>query len=96
MHNIKMHKYDRITFDVMHLLDPRSSSRSSAVALKELQSRMSNNDDHVMSVVVAEDVVVVIAFDDNNGNMQAAVHSVAKSKRKHQKHQFPWEYVKDC
>ncbi|KAH9531717.1 hypothetical protein CY35_19G050700 [Sphagnum magellanicum] len=27
--------------------------------------------------------------------MQAAVHSVAKSKRKRQKHQFPWEYVKD-
>jgi hypothetical protein len=56
---------------------------------------MSSNGDLVVSMVVPEDVAVVIVSDDNDGNMQAAVHSVAKSKRKRQKHQFPWEYVKD-
>jgi hypothetical protein len=56
---------------------------------------MSSNVDPVVSVVVAQDAVVVVTSDDNNDNMQAAMHSVAKSKRKHQKHQFPWEYVKD-
>jgi hypothetical protein len=56
---------------------------------------MSSNNDPAVRVVIAEDAVVVVASNNNNGNMQAAVHSVAKSKRKHQKHQFPWEYVKD-
>jgi hypothetical protein len=56
---------------------------------------MSSKGDLVVSVVVAEDATVVVASDDNNDNMQAAVHFVAKSKRKRQKHQFPWEYVKD-
>jgi hypothetical protein len=56
---------------------------------------MSSNGDHVVSVVITEDVVVVVASDDSDGAMQAAVHSVAKSKRKRQKHQFLWEYVKD-
>lgn len=56
---------------------------------------MSNNDDPVVSVVVAEDVAIIVASDDNDDDMQAAVHYVAKSKRKHQKHQFLWEYVKD-
>jgi len=63
---------------------------------------MSSNDDPAVNLVVAEDatvvvedVVVVVASDDNDNDMQAAVHSVAKSKKKHQKHQFPWEYVKD-
>ncbi|CAM6006993.1 unnamed protein product [Sphagnum balticum] len=56
---------------------------------------MSNNDDPVVSVVVAEDAAIVVTSDDSNGNMQAAVHSVAKSKQKCQKHQFLWEYVKD-
>jgi len=95
MHNIKMHKSDKITFDVMHLLDPRSLPRSSVATLRELQSTMSSNGDPVVSMVVAEDAAVVVAFDDNDGDMQAAMHSVAKSKRKCQKHQFPWEYVKD-
>ncbi len=48
-----------------------------------------------MSVVIAEDATVFVASDDNDGDMQATVHSVDKSKRKRQKHQFPWEYVKD-
>jgi hypothetical protein len=48
-----------------------------------------------MSVVVIEDAAVVIAFEDNNTDMQAAVHFIAKSKWKRQKHQFQWEYVKD-
>jgi hypothetical protein len=56
---------------------------------------MLSNGDPVVSVVVAEDDAVVVASDDNNDNMQAAMHSVAKSKQKRQKHQFPWEYVKD-
>jgi hypothetical protein len=56
---------------------------------------MSSNGDLAVSVVVAEDDTVVVASNDSNGNMQAAVHSIAKSKRKRQKHQFPWEYVKD-
>jgi len=56
---------------------------------------MSSNGDPVVSMVVAKDVVVVVASNDNNDNMQATVHFVAKSKRKRQKHQFPWEYVKD-
>ncbi|CAK9218808.1 unnamed protein product [Sphagnum troendelagicum] len=56
---------------------------------------MSSNGDPVANVVVAEDTTVVVALDDNDGNMQAAVHFVAKSKRKRQKHQFSWEYVKD-
>jgi len=90
-----MHKFDRITFDIMHLLDPQSSPRSSAMALKELQSTMSSNDDPVVSVVITEDVTVVVAFDDSDDDMQVAVHSIAKSKRKHEKHQFLWEYVKD-
>jgi hypothetical protein len=46
-------------------------------------------------MVVGEDAIVIVASDDNNDNMRAAMHSVAKSKRKRQKHQFPWEYVKD-
>jgi hypothetical protein len=54
---------------------------------------MSSNYDPAMSVVVTEDVIVVVTFDDND--MQMAMHSVAKSKWKRQKHQFPWEYVKD-
>jgi hypothetical protein len=56
---------------------------------------MSSNGDLAVSVVVAKDAAVVVASDDNGGNMQAALHFVAKSKRKRQKHQFPWEYVKD-
>jgi len=72
-----------------------TSPQSSTAALRELQSTMSNNGDPAVSVVIAEDAVVIVASDDNNNNMQAAVHSVAKSKRKRQKHQFPWEYVKD-
>ncbi len=56
---------------------------------------MSSNGDPVVSVVIVEDVAIVVASDDNDGNMQAAVHSVAKSKRKRQKHEFLWEYVKD-
>jgi hypothetical protein len=50
---------------------------------------MSSNGDPAVNVVVAEDVAVVIASDDSDINMQAAVHSAAKSKRKRQKHQFP-------
>jgi hypothetical protein len=53
------------------------------------------NGDPTVSVVVAEDVVIVIASDDNDNDMQETVHSITKSKRKRQKHQFPWEYVKD-
>jgi hypothetical protein len=68
---------------------------SFAAALKELQSTMLSNGDPAVSVVVVEDVAVVVASDDNDGDMQAAVHYVAKSKRKRQKHQFSWEYVKD-
>ncbi|CAK9200527.1 unnamed protein product [Sphagnum troendelagicum] len=49
---------------------------------------MSSNGDPVVSVVVAEDVAVVVAFDDSDGDMQATVHSVAKSKQKRQKHHF--------
>jgi hypothetical protein len=56
---------------------------------------MLNNGDPAVSVVVAEDAAVVVASDDSNGNMQAAVHFIAKSKRKRQKHQCLWEYVKD-
>jgi hypothetical protein len=56
---------------------------------------MSSNSDPAVSMVVGEDATVVVASDDNNDNMQAAMHSVAKSQRKRQKHQFPWEYVKD-
>jgi hypothetical protein len=52
---------------------------------------MSSNDDPVVSVVVAEDAVVVVASHDSDSDMQAAVYSVAKSKQKCQKHQFPWE-----
>jgi hypothetical protein len=52
---------------------------------------MSSNGDPAVSVVVVEDAAVVIASDDSDGDMQAS----AKSKRKRQKHQFPWEYVKD-
>jgi hypothetical protein len=33
-----------------------------------------------MSVVVAEDVDVVVASDNTDDDMQAAMHSVAKSK----------------
>ncbi len=54
--------------------------RSSAVALREVQSTMSSNGVPAVSVVVVEDVTVVIASDNINGDMQAAVHSVAKSK----------------
>jgi len=39
---------------------------------------MLSNNDPIMSVVVAKDVVVIIASDDNDGDMQVAVHSVAK------------------
>ncbi len=42
-------------------------------------------------MVVVEDAVVIITSDDSDGDMQA----FAKSKRKRQKHQFSWEYVKD-
>jgi len=56
---------------------------------------MSSNGDPAVSMVVTEDATVVVASDDNNDNMQAAVHSIAKSKQKRQKHQFSWEYVKD-
>ncbi len=56
---------------------------------------MSSNGDPAANVVVAEDTTVVVALDNNDGNMQVAVHFVAKSKRKRQKHQFSWEYVKD-
>ncbi|CAM6073758.1 unnamed protein product [Sphagnum tenellum] len=52
---------------------------------------MLSNGDPAVSVVVVEDSAVVIASDDNDGDMQAP----AKSKRKLQKHQFSWEYVKD-
>jgi hypothetical protein len=48
-----------------------------------------------VSVVVAEDVAGIVAFDNNDGDVQVTMHFVAKSKRKRQKHQFPWEYVKD-
>jgi len=48
-----------------------------------------------MNVVIAENAIVIVASNDSDGNMQALVHSIAKSKRKRQKHQFPWEYVKD-
>jgi hypothetical protein len=41
---------------------------------------MSSNGVPAVSVVVVEDVTVVIASDNINGDMQAAVHSVAKSK----------------
>ncbi|CAK9275278.1 unnamed protein product [Sphagnum jensenii] len=56
---------------------------------------MSSNGDPTVSVTIAEDAVVIVASDDNNGDMQAVMHSVTKSKRKCQKHQFLWEYVKD-
>jgi hypothetical protein len=56
---------------------------------------MSSNGDLVVSVVIAGDTIVVVASDNNDGDMQAIMHSVAKSKWKRQKHQFPWEYVKD-
>jgi len=56
---------------------------------------MLSNGDPAVMVVITEDTAVVVASDDNDSNMQAAVHSIAKSKRKRQKHQFPWEYVKD-
>jgi hypothetical protein len=56
---------------------------------------MSSNDDLAVNVVVTEDDVVVTASNDSDNNMQAAVHYVAKSKQKRQKHKFPWEYVKD-
>jgi hypothetical protein len=56
---------------------------------------MSSNDDLDVSMVVAKDVVAIVASNDNNGDMEAVVHSVTKSKRKRQKHQFSWEYVKD-
>jgi hypothetical protein len=56
---------------------------------------MSSNGDLVVNTVVAKDATIVIASDDSFGDMQAVVHFVAKSKQKHQKHQFPWEYVKD-
>jgi hypothetical protein len=69
--------------------------RSSAAALRELQSTMSSNGDLVVSMVVAKDVAVVIAFDNNDSDMQATMHFVTKLKQKCQKHQFPWEYVKD-
>jgi len=47
---------------------------------------MLNNGDPVVMVVVAEDAVIVVASDYNDGDMQAVVHSIAKSKRKRQKH----------
>jgi hypothetical protein len=56
---------------------------------------MLSNGDLTVSVVIAKDVAIVVASDNNDGDMQAAVHSFAKSKRKRQKHQFPWEHVKD-
>jgi hypothetical protein len=56
---------------------------------------MSSNGDLVVSVVIAGDTIVVVASDNNDGDMQAIMHSVAKSKWKRQKHQFLWEYVKD-
>jgi hypothetical protein len=56
---------------------------------------MSSNGDLAVSMAVVEDVAIVIASDNSDGDMQADVHSIAKSKRKRQKHQFPWEYVKD-
>jgi hypothetical protein len=43
---------------------------------------MSSNGDPAVSMVVAKDVVVVIVFDDSDSDMQAVVHSIAKSKRK--------------
>ncbi len=46
-----------------------TSPRSSAVALRELQSTMSSNDDPVVRVVVAEDAVVVVASGDNDDDM---------------------------
>ncbi len=56
--------------------------RSSAAALRELQSTMSSNIDPAMSMVVTEDAALVVASDNNDGDMQTAVHSVLKSKRK--------------
>jgi len=56
---------------------------------------MLSNGDPAVSVVVTEDAALVVASDDSDGDMQAAVHFVFKLKRKRQKHQFPWEYVKD-
>jgi hypothetical protein len=47
---------------------------------------MSSNGDPAVNVVVVEDADVVIVSDVNNGNMQATMHSVAKSKQKCQKH----------
>jgi len=55
---------------------------------------MSSKGDHVVSVIVADDAAIVVAS-NNDDDMEAVVHFVAKSKWKHQKHQFPWEYVKD-
>jgi len=49
---------------------------------------MSSNGDPAVNMVVADDAVVVVASDNNDGDMQAAVHSVAKSKRKRQKTPF--------
>ncbi len=86
MHNIKMHKSDRITFDVMHLLDPWSPPWSSAAALRELQNTMSSNSDPAVSVVVVEDAAIVVASDNSDDDMQAIVHSITKSKWKRQKH----------
>jgi len=60
--------------------------RSFAVVLKELQSTMSSNDDLAVNVVIVEDATVIVASNDSDGDMQAIVHSIAKSKRKHQKH----------
>ncbi len=60
--------------------------RSFAVVLRELQSTMSSNDDPAVSVVIAKDTTVIVASNDSDGDMQAVVHSIAKSKRKRQKH----------
>jgi hypothetical protein len=43
---------------------------------------MSSNGDPIVSVVVAKDAAIVVASDDSDGDMQAAMHYVAKSKRK--------------
>jgi hypothetical protein len=43
---------------------------------------MSSNIDPAMSMVVTEDAALVVASDNNDGDMQTAVHSVLKSKRK--------------
>jgi hypothetical protein len=86
MHNIKMHKSDRITFDVMHLLDPRHPPWSSIAALRELQNIMSSNSDPAVSVVIVEDAAIIVAFDNSDDDIQATVHSIAKSKWKRQKH----------